>query len=286
MERKDLIRFSRLILVFVVVTLAGTSARAGIDSAYNERLGELLARLTSQGWPEEDLLKILGDPRVTLYPQILEKRAKGLNYRGREFGLLTTKSVLEGKAVLKANRHLLQKIETVYGVGPEFLVAILRVETNFGRVKGNYPVFNSLLTMTLLENRRSAWAAGELEHLLLLSLEQERDPLSVKGSWAGAFGLPQFIPSSFRKYGADGNRDGMVDLDNLADAFASIASYLKSFGWSRQDAVRKHSAVYAYNHCDNYVRAVLAYARALEQTSSKGRIRPQPGRRSPKSPKA
>lgn len=248
-----------------MVVAAGPPARAGIDSSYNTRLEELLSRLTAQGWPEEDLLRVLGDPRVTLYPEIVERRGKGLNYRGREFGLLTKKSVREGKTVLRANRNLLQKIEAAYGVGKEVLVAILRVETNFGRVKGSYPVFNSLLTMTLIENRRSAWAVGELEQLLLMSLEEERDPLSVKGSWAGAFGLPQFIPSSFRKYGADGNRDGTVDLDNPADAFASIANYLKSFGWSRQDAVKNKGAVYAYNHCDNYVQAVLAYARAIRK---------------------
>ena len=144
-------------------------------------------------------------------------------------------------------------------------MAILRVETNFGRVMGRHPVFNSLLTMTLIENRRSGWAEDELGHLLLICQVHNRDPLSVKGSWAGAFGIPQFIPSSYRKYGADGNRDGKVDLDNLADAFASIANYLKSFGWSRDDAVKKKEAVYAYNHCDNYVNAVFAYARVLKR---------------------
>jgi membrane-bound lytic murein transglycosylase B len=98
-----------------------------------------------------------------------------------------------------------------------------------------------------------------------LSHETNRDPLSIKGSWAGAFGLPQFIPSSYRKYGAEGNRDGRVDLDNLPDSFASIANYLKASGWDRQDPAKKKEAVYAYNHCDNYVQAVLDYARALKK---------------------
>ena len=87
----------------------------------------------------------------------------------------------------------------------------------------------------------------------------------MKGSWAGAFGIPQFVPSSYVKYGADGNGDGAVDLYNLADALASMANYLRSFGWSDQDPVKKKEAVYAYNHCDNYVQAVFAYARALKR---------------------
>jgi membrane-bound lytic murein transglycosylase B len=254
-------------LLLIVLLLIGTAAHgwAAVDSLYQERVEGLLQRLQERGLSEEELLRSFSDSRVTLYPEILERRGKGLNYRTRRFGLFTKKSVKEGGAVLQANRSLLQKIEAAYGVDREVLVAILRVETNFGRAKGRLPVFNSLLTLVLVENRRSAWAEGELEQLLLLSREQDRDPLSIKGSWAGAFGLPQFIPSSYRKYGADGNRDGRVDLDNLPDSFASIANYLKAFGWDRQDPSKKKEAVYAYNHCDNYVQAVFDYARALKR---------------------
>ena len=262
------LKVSLLVTLFLIIMLfgsAGSPAVAAIDYPYQEKVEGLVQRLKARGLSEEELTRTFSDSRVALYPQIVERKGKGLNYRGRAFGLLTKKSVREGKAVLHANWRILQKIEAVYGVGQEFLVAILRVETNFGRVKGNFPVFNSLLTMALIENRRSAWAEGELEQLLLLSRYQNRDPLSIKGSWAGAIGIPQFIPSSYRKYGADGNRDGMVDLDNLADAFASIANYLKSFGWSRDDGFKKREAVYAYNHCDNYVNAVFAYARVLKR---------------------
>jgi membrane-bound lytic murein transglycosylase B len=255
----------RLILIVLLLLATGSSVWAAIDSSYQEKLEVLLQRLQERGFSEEELLRSFSDSRVALYPEILERRGKGLNYRTRQFGLFTKKSVKEGRVVLQANRSLLQRIEATYGVDREVLVAILRVETNFGRAKGRHPIFNSLLTLTLIENRRSAWAEGELEQLLLLSREQDRDPLSIKGSWAGAFGLPQFIPSSYRKYGADGNRDGRIDLDNLSDSFASIANYLKAFGWDRQDPAKRKEAVYSYNHCDNYVRAVFDYARALKR---------------------
>ena len=103
-----------------------------------------------------------------IYPEIVGRSGKGVNYLGRPFGLLSKKSILEGKQIVRDNRSLLRHIESAYGVEKEVLVAILRLETNFGRVKGNVPIFNSLLTLSLIENRRSAWAEEELAYLLLM----------------------------------------------------------------------------------------------------------------------
>ncbi len=238
-ERLPLALLMALFLSGFFLLTDGFSALAAVESSYNEKLGELQQRLMTRGLSEKDLFRFFSDGRVELIPDIVERKGKGLNYRGRRFGLLTKKSVQEGKGVLRANRGILHKMETTYGVGREILVAILRIETNFGRVKGHYPIFNSLLTMALIENRRSGWAEEELGCLLLMCREEKKDPFSIKGSWAGAFGVPQFVPSSYLKYGVDGNGDGIVDLDNLADAFASIANYLKSFGWSRQNSWKK-----------------------------------------------
>ena len=244
---------------------AATSSLATPDSPFDGRLGELLIKLKTQGLSDQELEQVFSDPRVTLYPEIVERNGKGLNYTGRRFALLTKRSVKQGKIVMRDNRPILRNIEAAYGVDREILVAIFRLETNLGRFKGNVPIFNSLLTMALIENRRSDWAVSELGHLLRFCREQSRDPLSVKGSWAGAFGLPQFVPSSYVKYGVDGNNDGIVDLNNLTDAFASMANYLKSFGWSKNDPAKMKEALYAYNHCDTYVQAVLAYAQALKR---------------------
>ncbi len=237
---------------------------AAIEAPYNEKLGELIQKLKVRGLPEEVLSDIFSDSRVTLYPAIVGKTGKGFDYLGPRFGLLTRTSIKRGKSVMADNRERLRKIEAAFGVGREVLVAILRIETDFGRNTGNYPIVNSFLTMALIENRRSTWAEDELGQLLLMCRRQNRDPLSVKGSWAGAFGIPQFIPSSYLKYGVDGNGDGAVDLYNLTDAFASIANYLRSSGWSGHDPEKNRRAVWAYNHCDNYVKAVFAYARALK----------------------
>lgn len=231
----------------------------------------LCTELKEKGFSDEQIYSVFSDPRIVLYPEILEKRGKGLNYMSRKFGLLTRKSIERGRKMLRENRKILTDVSTRYLVEPEVLVAIYRVETNFGTYLGPSPVFNNLLTLTLLENRRSDWAEEELINLMVLARLNSIDPLSIKGSWAGAFGLCQFVPTSYLKYGADGNGDGVIDLFLFADAMASIANYLKEHGWDRGKLDKKKQAIYAYNHCDNYVQAVLAYAKATKGGAKKNR---------------
>ncbi len=233
------------------------------------RRESLCTMLQDQGFTVEDIRVIFSDERIVLYPGILEKKGKGLNYFNRKFGLLTRKSVERGRKILKENNALFKAILGRYNVEPEVLVSVYRVETNFGHYVGHYPVFNSLLTMTLMENRRSGWAEKELVSLLVLTRSNKTDPLSVKGSWAGAFGLCQFVPSSYLNYGADGNDDGIVDLFRFADAMASVANYLKEHGWETGDTEKERKAIWSYNHCDNYVDAVLAYAKALKKKTGR-----------------
>ena len=255
-----------IVSIFVIVIVP---VRGEIDPQYKERLTGLTAKFLTTGFSEEDIQRLFSDERVELYPQILERSAKGLPYFGRKFGLLTKKSIERGRKFLADNQDALMRVEKAYGVEKEIVVAILRVETNFSRYVGKYPVFNSLLTLTLIENRRSAWAGEELTELLRISKSLDKDPLSIKGSWAGAFGMAQFIPSSYTKYAVDGNNDGTVDLFDLYDATASIANYLRAHGWEKNSSEKNWKAVYAYNHCDEYVKAIFAYAKALKTGPSR-----------------
>ncbi len=227
-------------------------------------------KLKTNGFSDEEIENIFSDARLKLYPEMLNRSGKGLNYMSRKFGLLSKKSLVRGQKVLKEHKDAFREIENQFGVEKEVIVAIYRVETNLGNAKGNYLVFNSLLTMSAFENRRSAWATEELISLLVLCRNNNKDPFSIKGSWAGAFGLCQFIPSSYLRFAVDGNGDGKIDLFNFDDAMASIASYLKAHGWENGSPDKTKKAVWAYNHCDNYVKAVLAYAKAsktLKKTS-------------------
>jgi membrane-bound lytic murein transglycosylase B len=254
-----------LSVVFLLLAATLFAADVAVGPEHTGKLEELADRLKAEGFDEDEVKTIFSDSRIQLYPQILMRSGKGFNYMSRKFGLLTRKSLQEGQTVLRENKAILKNVEAHFGVEKEVIVAILRVETNFGRYVGGYPVFNSLLTLTVMENRRSAWAEQELVYLLRICKDQDRDPLSIKGSWAGAFGICQFIPSSYVKYGVDGDRNGVVDLFSFYDAAASIANYLRSHGWENGDPESKKKAVRAYNHCDSYVQAVLAYAKASKK---------------------
>jgi membrane-bound lytic murein transglycosylase B len=223
----------------------------------------LASKLREQNFSEETIAQIFSDRRIELYPQILDRSGKGIDYLHKKFGLLTKRSVARGRRVLSDNRAFFEKVEGLYGVEKETVLAVFRVETNLGGYVGVYPVFNSLLTMATLPNRRSVWAEEELVHLLVICRDLGKDPLSVKGSWAGAFGLCQFVPSSFVAYAVDGDDDGVIDLFNFFDAMASIANYLKASGWQKNGLDGRRNAIYAYNHCESYVKAVFAYAKAI-----------------------
>ncbi len=257
-----------LLCLSCIFSLAARAARAGEPPDFESRRAVLMDKLIARGLTEGEARTLFDDSRVAIYPDVLQKKGKGIDYFHRRFGLLTRSSIEQGRKVIRDNLDALKRIEALYGVEKEVIVSILRVETYFGKYTGSYLVFNSLLTMAVLENRRSAWAENEWINLVLLSRQRGLDPLAIKGSWAGAFGICQFVPTSYVKYGVDGNGDGVVDLFNLEDALASIANYLKGSGWEKGDMQRMRGAVYAYNHCENYVDAVLAYAGALRKSPS------------------
>ena len=118
------------------------------------------------------------------------------------------------------------------------IVAILGVETGYGRNTGRYRAIDALTTLTLKYPSRADFFRRELTEFLLLARELQRDPLDFKGSYAGAMGAPQFMPSSWRRYGVDYDSDRHRDLAaNLDDAIGSIGNFLKSHGWTRDGAL-------------------------------------------------
>jgi len=262
---KNSLKAIQIVTFFLIILMGYTSYGKGdIPESLRPQKELLYIALRNEGFNNEEIDRIFSDPRIGLYPDILKKSGKGINYFSKKFGLLTPDSIARGKRIIDEHKSLLKKIETTYGVEKEFIVAIMRIETDFGRHTGMYPVFNSLLTYTLFENRRSLWAKRELIALLVFCKRIGVDPLSINGSWAGAFGLCQFVPTSFMKYAVDGNDDGKIDLFDFHDACASIANYLKANGWQKDSMKQKKKALYAYNHCRNYVSAVIAYAKATK----------------------
>lgn len=156
---------------------------------------------------------------------------------------LTEKRIGEGKQFLKDNAELLEKAEKEFGVPKEIISAIIGVETFYGKRQGNYRVLDSLATLAFDYPKRSLFWR-ELKEFFVMSQEQAVDPGTVKGSYAGAMGYGQFIPSSYRAYAIDYDGDGKKDLwANKADAIGSVANYFKRHGWEKDEAVTQRVRV-------------------------------------------
>ena len=142
------------------------------------------------------------------------------------------KRIKNGKLFIKKNLKTLERAEAQFGVPKEVITAILGVETRYGKIMGSYRVLDALSTLSFDYPRRSNFFSQELINLLLLAKENNLDIFKLKGSYAGAMGYGQFIPSSYRAYAVDFDNDGSVDLLNsVEDAIGSIANYLFQHGW-------------------------------------------------------
>ena len=136
------------------------------------------------------------------------------------------------------NRDTLEKAYQEYGVNPEIVVAIIGVETYYGRIMGSFRVVDALSTLAFDYPKRSAFFTKQLEHFLLLAREQHKQPLELMGSYAGAMGYGQFIPSSYRAYAVDFDKDGVADIwANKVDAIGSVANYFAEHGWQKDGKV-------------------------------------------------
>ncbi len=185
----------------------------------------------------------------------ISRPAEGKAWRQYRPIFVTSARAAEGAVFWRENQALLKRAEQKYGVPPDIIVAIIGVETRYGRHSGKYRVMDSLSTLAFGYPKRSKFFRKQLEEFLLLSREEGLDPLTSKGSYAGAIGKPQFIPSSYRSYAVDFDGDGQRNLltDN-ADVIGSVAAYFKRHGW-RQGAPITSRAKGANDSHQHYVDA-------------------------------
>jgi membrane-bound lytic murein transglycosylase B len=145
---------------------------------------------------------------------------------------ITPTRIAQGRAFFAEHRDELLKVQAETGVPAEIIIAIIGVETSYGRVTGNYRVLDALYTLGFYYPRREEFFRSELSQLFTLAAEEKFDVGSLKGSYAGAMGWGQFMPSSYRGYAKDGDGDGRRDLfTSLPDVFASVANYFVGYGW-------------------------------------------------------
>ena len=157
---------------------------------------------------------------------------------------LESARIQSGVVFWRNNRASLAQAEEQFGVPAEILVAILGVETRYGKIKGKYAVINSLSTLAFDYPKRSAFFLAELEQYLLLTREQGFDPMSLKGSYAGAMGIPQFVSSSYRNFAVDFDSDGVTDIwENPVDAIGSVGNYFRQHGWRTGELIAEPAIV-------------------------------------------
>jgi len=198
---------------------------------------EYLAGVLSQAERKQWILDQLDRERPTGGPP----RPGGWSRYREKF--LTDRHISGGVEFWRENARELDRASRQYGVPPEYIVGIIGVETVYGRNVGTFRVVDALATLAFDYPRRADYFSGELENFLIMARDERIDPLSPKGSYAGAMGLGQFMPTSFRKWAVDVNGDGHTDLWEPADAIGSVANYFKAHGWhSGQPVVTAASA--------------------------------------------
>ena len=170
--------------------------------------------------------------------QAMSRPAESLAWYKYRNIFLKDARIKKGAAFWEKHEITLDRAGHVYAVPPEIIIAIIGVETQYGQYKGNDKVMDSLATLAFHYPKRENFFRSELEQFLLLTREQNVDPLSLKGSYAGAMGIPQFISSSYRNYAVDFDGDGKKDLwQNPVDAIGSVASYFNRHGWQAGQSV-------------------------------------------------
>jgi len=220
------------------------NAQSTVAPAYAQRqdvrdfAAEVAAR---RQWPPEWVEQQLAQARKQPSAQRLmmpPPAGTAKNWAAYRERFVETQRIQAGLRFWQDNEQWLRRAEERWGVPPEIVVGIVGVETFYGRVTGNFRVLDVLATLAFDfptgRSDRSPFFRAELEEFLALSRKEGLDPTSVRGSFAGAMGLPQFMPSSINKHAVDFDGDGHIDLLNSpADVIGSVANYLAAFGWQR-----------------------------------------------------
>ncbi len=221
----------------------------GGDFANNPNAQQFIDRMVNKhGFDRQQLQEILSqakrlDSVLRLMdnqaPTTLVKPPSGpngawLRYRKK---FITPDNVQNGVVFWNQYEDALNRAWQVYGVPPEIIVGIIGVETRWGRVMGKTRILDALATLSFNYPRRAEYFSGELETFLLMARDEQDDPLNLKGSFAGAMGYGQFMPSSYKQYAVDFSGDGHINLWDPVDAIGSVANYFKAHGWVKGDQV-------------------------------------------------
>ncbi len=251
----QMMAWKKLILILTGLLICGLLPGKMVRSDDRKPMAfiDLEQNLIQTGLPAAYVRQVFRDERAAFLPQVVTKIAYLRKEKPADYlHFLCPAVVAKGRQFLEIHQATLAAAERRYSVAKAVIVAILTVESDLGRVTGRYQVFNVFASLAVMDTpeviaslkldhslmdrlrRKAAWGRAELAAFLNYCHQNRIDPFSIKGSWAGAFGYPQFLPSSLVRCGQDGDQDGRVNLFCFSDAIFSIANYLQRAGYSKK----------------------------------------------------
>ena len=244
--------------------IAGNELATGIYS-------RVFDQLENEGVPPDFLERSFDHPDIVIDDEIIrrfERPAEKMPYKRYRKIFVKTRRITGGVTFYRENKALLDSVSSQFGVDPFLLVSIAGVESQYGLRAKTHPVFVALHTQIHKLPRREQWVEKEMAEFLSYCYENNIPPLSLDGSYAGAFGYGQFIPSSFRGYAVDFDGDGIRHPFEWPDVLASMANYLVMNGYAKgsvdfSKGSRNWKSVLRYNHALNYVKVVLELREAI-----------------------
>jgi len=237
----------KISIITVFASLLPASVYAGENYSQRKDVQDFIAQMQKEHNYDADLITywMEGVKQQKTALEAISRPAEGvLTWAKYRKIFMTNSRINKGVKFWKDNVDLLARAEKEYGVSPEIIVAIIGVETYYGKRAGNYPVLDALTTLGFDYPPRAAFFRKQLKHYLLMVREEKLDVKKLTGSYAGAMGMPQFIPSSFRSYAVDFDGNGVRDFwTGSADSIGSVANYFKKHGWVKNQPVASRASV-------------------------------------------
>jgi membrane-bound lytic murein transglycosylase B len=223
-----------LLVFFGVFFLVSLNPALGSDLTFREKMNEFKKKALREGIPKPLIERTLSGVRedTSVLSNLRNQPEFTMDYPDYQDLFIDTKTVQKGRELIRENRELLKSLEEEYGIPAQILVAIWGIESHYGDHRSQHDVVRSISTLAFGNSGRNDYFQGELMAVLKI-LNRDLIPRSrLRGSWAGAMGQPQFMPSSYLEYAVDQDGNGNRDLwDNKEDILGSIANYLHRHGW-------------------------------------------------------
>ena len=255
-----------LFLTFIITILfAGDKEALREDVLNDPAFQKVWFYLENKDVPKDYIVNTFLDSGIQIHPKIIDSFNNPYEKKSWDVYriiFMTDKRLMGGIKFFKENSKLVMQVSDSMRVDPYLLVSLIGIESNYGKHYGRYTVFNALYTQIHQLPRKVKWASRELAEFILLCHGNKIDPHTIYGSYAGAFGFGQFIPSSFNNYAIDFDGDSVRHHDKWPDVLGSIANYLLKNGYKPDNddyskGSRNWKSVFAYNHSNNYVGVVM-----------------------------